>query len=86
MTHPIWSNNITSILISWQEIQKKREEEIEKLRNELTEISSQLESLSLDIKKMDASKQQVSFDLFRLLMFLSSREHQGTPELYLFCL
>ena len=42
-----------------QELQKKRQEEIEGLRNDLQQLSSQLESLEINIKKMSASKQQV---------------------------
>ena len=40
-------------------MQKKRQEEIEGLQDELQQLSSKLESLEIDIKKMSASKQQV---------------------------
>ena len=44
---------------NFQEMQRKRQEEIETLKNELQQLSSTLESLEIDIKKTTASKQQV---------------------------
>ena len=41
-------------------MQKKRQEEIGGLRDDLQQLSSKLESLEIDIKKMSASKQQVT--------------------------
>lgn len=43
-----------------QELQKKREEEIEALQNKLSELSSGIDNCEVGVKKVNATIQQVS--------------------------
>lgn len=47
------------MLLYCQELQKKREEEVESLRSKLDELSSTIEKGESDVKKINATIQQV---------------------------
>ena len=51
------------MLLLTQEMQRKRQEEVEALRDQLQQLSCKLESLDMDIKKMSAGKQQVRISI-----------------------
>ena len=52
-----------------EELQNKRENEVKSLRDELSELTGQLENLELEMKKFSASNQQVRVSLMFVFVF-----------------